>query len=304
MWNKTFQSVVEYWWLYAIFFVGLLLLIILWTAYERKSRNVRRLEKQEREANGEAYKLASIVSGLGGAENIYDLDCCATRLRVIVNDDNLVDRNLLRSTGASGVLGKRRGVQIIYGTNVSKIKSELIAYLDKLRDGEDGFTDEIYESDERIIEKLYAPIEGDVITLDNLSCVEGEQDQNGDGIAIIPRRGELRAPFDGKITAVIKSQGQLIITSVKGVEVLVQIGSMTEVQSVEHIRFLVKEGDTVRKGRLLAEFDLETMEALGYDTTSLVLVTNSRRFGKVYEHCREGVNYEHVALVLRQAGVS
>lgn len=303
MWNKTFQSVVEYWWLYTIFFAGLLMLIILWVVYERKSRSAR-LEKIEKEANGEAYKLASIVSGLGGVENIYDLDCCATRLRVIVNDDNLVDRNLLRSTGASGVLGKRRGVQIIYGSSVSKIKSELTAYLDKLKDGEDDSAGEIYENDERIIEKLYAPIEGDIITLDNLSCVEGEQNQNGDGIAIIPRRGELRAPFDGKITAVLKSEGQLILTSVKGVEVLVQIGHMSEGQSEEHIHILVKEGDVVRKGRLLAEFDLETMEALGYDTTSLVLVTNSQRFGRVYEHCREGVNYEHVALVLRQAGVS
>lgn len=303
MWNKTFQSVVEYWWLYTIFFAGLLLLIILWVSYERKNRSAR-MEKIEKEANGEAYKLASIVSGLGGVENIYDLDCCATRLRVIVNDDNLVDRGLLRSTGASGVLGKRRGVQIIYGSSVGKIKSELTAYLEKLKDGEDGSADEIYENDERIIEKLYAPIEGDIITLDNLSCVEGEQDQNGDGIAIIPRRGELRAPFDGKITAVIKSEGQLILTSVKGVEVLVRIGHLSESQSEEYIHMLVKEGDIVRKGRLLAEFDLETMEALGYDTTSLVLVTNSKRFGRVYEHCREGVNYEHVALVLRQAGVS
>lgn len=303
MWNKTFESVVEYWWLYTIFFTGLLLLIILWTVYERKSRSLR-LEKIEKEGNGEAYKLASIVSGLGGVENIYDLDCCATRLRVIVNDDKLVDRSMLRSTGASGVLGKRRGIQIIYGSSVGKIKSELTAYLNKLKDGEDDSTDEIYESDERIIEKLYAPIEGDIITLDHLPCIEGESDQNGDGIAIIPRRGELRAPFDGKITVIIKGKGQLILTSARGVEVMMQIGSMTESQSEEHIRMLVKEGDVVRKGKLLAEFDLETMEALGYNTTSLVLVTNSKRFGKVYEHCREGVNYEHVALVLRQAGVS
>lgn len=303
MWNKTFQAVAEYWWLYIIFFAGLLLLGILWTVYEKRSRSAR-LEKMEREAKGEAYKLASIVSGLGGVDNIYDLDCCATRLRVVVNDDNLVDRNMLRSTGASGILGKRRGIQIIYGSSAGRIKSELAAYLDKLRDGEDGSTDELYENDERIIEKLYAPIEGDIIALDNLSCFEGEQDQNGDGIAIIPRRGELRAPFDGKITAVVKGRGQLNLISVKGVEVMVRIGSMTELQSAEYVHMLVKEGDMVRKGRLLAEFDLEAMEAAGYDTTSLVLVTNSKNFGKVYEHCREDVNYEHVALVLRQAGVS
>ncbi len=303
MWNKTFQAVAEYWWLYIIFFAGLLLLGILWTVYEKRSRSAR-LEKMEREAKGEAYKLASIVSGLGGVDNIYDLDCCATRLRVVVNDDNLVDRNMLRSTGASGILGKRRGIQIIYGSSAGRIKSELAAYLDKLRDGEDGSTDELYENDERIIEKLYAPIEGDIIALDNLSCFEGEQDQNGDGIAIIPRRGELRAPFDGKIIAVVKGRGQLNLISVKGVEVMVRIGSMTELQSAEYVHMLVKEGDMVRKGRLLAEFDLEAMEAAGYDTTSLVLVTNSKNFGKVYEHCREDVNYEHVALVLRQAGVS
>lgn len=298
MWNRTFQLIADYWWIYMALIAGLLMVMFLWIAYEKRSQKLKQA-KAEKETCEDSYKLASIVSGLGGVDNIYDLDCCTTRLRVVVNDGSLVDRNMLRSTGASGVLGKRRGVQIIYGTCVGKIKSELTAYLDRLRDGETDSAEEIYEEDERIIEKLYAPIEGDIIHLDNLPGITFEQDKNGDGIAIIPRRGELRSPFNGKITGIVKGRNQLTICSEKGIEAMIQIGSLMESLPEEAFRLFVKAGDSVRKGRLLAEFDLELLESRGYNMTSSVIVTNSADSEEVYGRCKENVNFEHVALVVR-----
>ena len=70
-----------------------------------------------------------IVRGLGGKSNIRNLDSCATRLRVTVNDPAKVDDGLLRATGASGVIRKGDGVQIIYGPRVTVIKSEVEEYL-------------------------------------------------------------------------------------------------------------------------------------------------------------------------------
>ena len=72
---------------------------------------------------------AMITRGLGGAANISDVDCCATRLRVTVNDADKVDETLLKQSGAAGVIRKGKGVQVIYGPRVSVIKSDLEEYL-------------------------------------------------------------------------------------------------------------------------------------------------------------------------------
>ncbi|MGM9646641.1 MAG: PTS transporter subunit EIIC [Eubacteriales bacterium] len=72
---------------------------------------------------------AMIVRGLGGKENIRNLDSCATRLRVTVADPAKVNDGLLRATGASGVIRKGEGVQIIYGPRVTVIKSEVEEYM-------------------------------------------------------------------------------------------------------------------------------------------------------------------------------
>lgn len=70
-----------------------------------------------------------IVRGLGGRENIRDIDCCATRLRVTVKNSDLVTDSLLKMSGAAGVIRRGNGVQVVYGPQVSVIKSELDDYL-------------------------------------------------------------------------------------------------------------------------------------------------------------------------------
>ena len=72
-----------------------------------------------------------IVRGLGGSENIRDLDCCATRLRVTVKDGDLVTDSLLKMSGAAGVIRRGNGIQVVYGPQVSVIKSELDDFLAK-----------------------------------------------------------------------------------------------------------------------------------------------------------------------------
>ena len=71
-----------------------------------------------------------ITKGLGGKENINNVDCCATRLRITVKDSSLVDEDTLKSTGAKGVIHKGQGIQVVYGPHVTVIKSDLEDYLD------------------------------------------------------------------------------------------------------------------------------------------------------------------------------
>ena len=91
-------------------------------------------KKREESAQGVDADAVSkqILEGLGGSENIASLDCCATRLRVSVKDPDLVSEALLRQSGASGVIRRGVGVQVIYGPQVSVIKSELEDYIKSL----------------------------------------------------------------------------------------------------------------------------------------------------------------------------
>ncbi len=79
---------------------------------------------------------AYIVKGLGGKPNISDIDCCATRLRVTVHDAELVDDTFLKASGASGVIHKGNGVQVVYGPQVSVVKSKLEDFLDSPASGD------------------------------------------------------------------------------------------------------------------------------------------------------------------------
>ena len=74
-----------------------------------------------------------ILEGLGGKDNLVNVDCCATRLRVTVKDSSKVKDDLLRQSGASGIIKKGSGVQVIYGPRVTVIKSNFEDYLDTLK---------------------------------------------------------------------------------------------------------------------------------------------------------------------------
>ena len=67
-----------------------------------------------------------------GKDNISDVDCCATRLRTTVKDPALVKEDVLKASGAAGVIKKGNGIQVIYGPRVTVIKSDLEDYLSKL----------------------------------------------------------------------------------------------------------------------------------------------------------------------------
>lgn len=70
-------------------------------------------------------RAQTIIMALGGADNLSAVDCCATRLRISVNDPDKVDEALLKETGAKGVIVKGKGVQVVYGPHVTIIKNEI-----------------------------------------------------------------------------------------------------------------------------------------------------------------------------------
>ena len=99
--------------------------------YTRADYNARK-EAIAKESSSQDSTSALILSGLGGKNNLESLDCCATRLRVTVKDETLVSEAILKQSGARGVIQKGSGVQVIYGPQVSVIKSELEDYIKTL----------------------------------------------------------------------------------------------------------------------------------------------------------------------------
>ena len=112
---------------------------ILFSCDLKKDEEVKLYRRSDVEArkNAKATDKAAVVdelsqaicNGLGGKKNISDVDCCATRLRCTVYEAELVSDEILKATGASGVVHKGNGVQIIYGPRVTVIKSNLEDYL-------------------------------------------------------------------------------------------------------------------------------------------------------------------------------
>ena len=81
---------------------------------------------------GDAMEVSALITeGLGGRDNISDVDCCATRLRVTVHDEAKVDELLLKESGAAGVIRRSKGIQVVYGPRVTVIKSDLEDYLSR-----------------------------------------------------------------------------------------------------------------------------------------------------------------------------
>lgn len=102
--------------------------------YTRKDYNKKHEDAKQAGSHQKTSRAAEILDGLGGRGNLSDVDCCATRLRITVKNPDSVNDAKLRATGASGVIKKGNGVQVIYGPKVTVIKSELEELLGHIED--------------------------------------------------------------------------------------------------------------------------------------------------------------------------
>lgn len=101
--------------------------------YTKDDYNKKKGSSEEKSINSKVDELsAMILEGVGGVENLVDIDACATRLRLTVHNSELIDEKKLKSTGAHGVIKKGVGVQVIYGPQVSTIKSDFEEYVERI----------------------------------------------------------------------------------------------------------------------------------------------------------------------------
>ncbi|WP_436892819.1 beta-glucoside-specific PTS transporter subunit IIABC [Siccibacter turicensis] len=126
--------------------------------------------------------------------------------------------------------------------------------------------------------RLLSPLSGDVIALHTVNDEAFAGKVLGDGIAIRPTEGRVVAPCDARVETMIDSHHAIGLSCANGAELLIHVGLNTVALKGQHFRPLVKEGDWVRAGTPLLEFDQAAIEQAGYDLTTPVLVVNSDEF--------------------------
>ena len=266
--------------------------------YTRADVNARKdgAEKETAAADTDSVS-AAITNGLGGRKNISDVDCCATRLRCTVKRPELVNDALLKSTGASGVVHKGNGVQVIYGPHVTVIKSNLEDYLETAPNEEytggeqeaavDPVASEEKQETERDGEKkvktiiISSPVTGKAADLSTAPDEAFAGKMMGDGAAVTPEDPIVRAPEDGEICFVFDTRHAIGFLTDSGISLLIHIGIDTVKLGGKGFEALVENGQKVKKGDPMLKLDLEYLKANAPSIVSPVLCTELQENEKI-----------------------
>lgn len=151
---------------------------------------------------------------------------------------------------------------------------------------------------ESLSEEVNQPIEGKIIPLNQVEDDAFSQEVLGKGIAIIPSKGKVYAPFDGTVITLFPTKHAIGIVSDSGCEVLIHIGMNTVQLNGKYFTSHVQQGDKVKKGQLLVEFDIDHILQEGYNIETPVIITNT----KDYSNINTNTNKDNVVLVAEAKG--
>ena len=262
--------------------------------YTKNDYNTMRDERKKGVVLEDTVSQA-IINGLGGLDNFGDVTCCATRLRMQINNMDLVNDGILKQTGAMGIIKKGNGIQVVYGPTVSVIKSNLTEYIDKIKEHgmEASFAEEKsiknvdlkvlslcedciledYESLEEI-NKIVAPFKGKIFDVENINDKIFNTKVLGDGFAIEIEGNEILAPTNGKIINIYDTEHAFIIEDNYKHNILVHVGLGTVGLNGKGIKLFKKVGDEVKKGEKIGEIDKKIITESGFSLISPITFLN------------------------------
>lgn len=259
--------------------------------YTRKDVEAKKNGTNSNTKSGNNDELSQMIcAGLGGKKNISTVDCCATRLRCDVFEANKVNDALLKSTGASGVIHKGQGVQIIYGPKVAVIKSNLEEYLETAPDEETGF--DVAESDSeeknettgtKLVKTIViaSPVDGIAADITTAPDEGFAGKMMGDGAVIEPLNNMICAPVNGEVSFVFPTKHAIGLKSEDGIEMLLHIGIDTVKLNGEGFEVFVEEGAKIKKGDILMKIDLDYVKEHAPSIVSPILCTELENNEKI-----------------------
>ena len=241
-------------------------------------------------AGSEDSLSAEITRGLGGSANIEDVDCCATRLRCTVSNPDLVNDGILKATGASGVVHRGQGVQVIYGPSVTVIKANLEDYLehapkelyepqkDTESTGQNASEDATIEDkagEKKVVDTIVisSPITGLAADLSTTPDEAFAGRMMGDGAVVTPEDAIVRAPEDGEVCFVFDTKHAIGFMTESGVSLLIHVGIDTVKLDGKGFECFVENGQAVKKGDPMLKLDLDYLRENAPSVASPVLCT-------------------------------
>ncbi|WP_340081435.1 beta-glucoside-specific PTS transporter subunit IIABC [Terribacillus sp. FSL K6-0262] len=147
-------------------------------------------------------------------------------------------------------------------------------------------------------EVVVSPMTGEVVKLAEVKDPAFASGGMGQGIALIPSEGRLYAPIDGKVEMAFPTKHAYGLRTADGGEVLIHIGLDTVKLGGEGFTSYVDTGDSVTKGDLIAEFDLDTLRKKGFDCTTLMVITNALHYKEVIPETKKYLNSGEAAITL------
>lgn len=227
---------------------------------------------------------AALINAMGGADNIQTVSACATRLRVSLNDNTIVNDDVFKLLGATGVLKVGGGIQAIFGGKVdiySQEINDILANTSVISAKNKVTTPKIntttIKNEKYIVTtvNLDAPVNG---TYQNLSQIPDEvfsRKMMGDGFAIIPSDGQIFSPVNGEIISVFKTKHAIGIKTNSGLEILLHLGLDTVELNGKPFEMKAKVGDKVTPQTQLVQMDINQVEKAGKNPIIITLITNS-----------------------------
>lgn len=293
-------------WLYIVL-VGIVYFFVYWGVFTFLIKKFN-FKTPGREADNEETKLYTrsdvnaknggktdmtsvlILKGLGGKENIADIDCCATRLRITVYDTERVNDEILKQTGSRGIVKKGQGVQIIYGPHVTVIKSNLEDYLETAPDTyaettvlentetktEETTVSENAENETKAKSTIIisSPITGNAADLSAVPDEAFAGRMMGDGAAVTPTDAIITAPEDGEVAFVFDTKHAIGFETESGVELLIHVGVDTVSLNGEGFEVFVENGQKVKKGDVMMKINIPYLTEHAPSLCSPVLCTD------------------------------
>ena len=280
--------------------------------YTKADVNARKEAGKSGEAAGNTSKdpvSEAITAGLGGKKNISDVDCCATRLRITVHDAARVNDDILKTTGSRGIVKKGQGVQIIYGPQVTVIKSKLEDYLETAPNEyfeganekeTDNAENQAQSDTERTAEStgeaaqntaptfeaitqpekkvlrtaiVYSPVTGiaaDLSTAPDEGFAEGMM---GEGAVVTPKDPVICAPEDGEVEFIFDTKHAIGFQTDTDLPMLLHIGIDTVKLEGKGFEILVEQGQHVKKGEPLMKIDIPYLTENAPSLCSPILCT-------------------------------
>lgn len=227
-----------------------------------------------------AFLAGRIYQGLGN-DNLKTVDNCTTRLRLTVENSDLVDQAAIKATGVPGVrVLDKKNVQVIVGTEVQFVADELkkIQQTGEVPDHIVATTKEVVLADTKAFtQEIFAVATGKVMPITEVPDQVFSAQMMGDGFAILPTKEEVFAPISGKITNIFPTKHAMGIQTESGLEVLLHMGLDTVELKGEPFKLTVSEGQVLKKGDKIADMDLQKIKAAGKGTEIIVAFTNAER---------------------------